>query len=40
VAKQRNGPIDTVQLAFLNEYTRFEDLSKREEFFYEEADEG
>ena len=40
VAKQRNGPIDTVQLAFLNEYTRFEDLAKRDEFFYEEADEA
>lgn len=40
VAKQRNGPIDTVQLAFLNEITRFEDLSQREEFSYEEAGEG
>src|SRR5574341_559797 len=26
IAKQRNGPIGTVQLAFLNEFTRFEDL--------------
>ena len=26
VAKQRNGPIDTVRLAFLKEYTRFENL--------------
>lgn len=25
VAKQRNGPTDTVKLTFLNEYTRFED---------------
>ncbi len=40
VAKQRNGPIDTVRLAFLSEYTRFEDLSGREEFSYEEAEEG
>lgn len=23
-AKQRNGPIDTVKLSFLKEYTRFE----------------
>ena len=40
VAKQRNGPTDTVRLAFLNEFTRFEDLSERDEFFYEEAEEG
>ena len=40
VAKQRNGPIDTVRLAFLNEITRFEDLSGREEFSYEEVEEG
>jgi replicative DNA helicase len=26
VAKQRNGPTDTVKVAFLKEYTRFEDL--------------
>ncbi|MBI5644040.1 MAG: replicative DNA helicase [Deltaproteobacteria bacterium] len=25
IAKQRNGPTDTVKLTFLNEYTRFED---------------
>ena len=40
VSKQRNGPIDTVRLAFLNEYTRFEDLSERDEFFSEAAEEG
>ncbi|HEX9444274.1 MAG TPA: replicative DNA helicase [Candidatus Binatia bacterium] len=39
VAKQRNGPIDTVRLTFLNEFTRFEDLAEREEY-YEEAGEG
>jgi replicative DNA helicase len=39
VAKQRNGPIDTVRLSFLNEYTRFEDLAEREQY-YEEAEEG
>lgn len=40
VAKQRNGPIGTVRLAFFKEYTRFEDLTEREEFGYEEAEEG
>ena len=40
VAKQRNGPIDTVRLTFINEITRFEDLSEREEFSYEEVEEG
>ena len=25
VAKQRNGPIDTIELTFFNEFTRFED---------------
>jgi replicative DNA helicase len=32
VAKQRNGPVGSLKLAFLNEYTRFEDLAKGEEF--------
>lgn len=27
IGKQRNGPIGTCRLAFINEYTRFEDLS-------------
>jgi replicative DNA helicase len=40
VAKQRNGPIDTVQLTFLNEFTRFENYTPREGFDYEEADEA
>ena len=30
VAKQRNGPIGSQNLLFLSEYTRFENLSKRE----------
>jgi len=30
VAKQRNGPVGTVKLTFINEYTRFENLSYRE----------
>jgi replicative DNA helicase len=40
VAKQRNGPIGTVRLAFFKEYTRFEDLATREEVIYEEVEEG
>ena len=32
VAKQRNGPVGTVKLAFINEYTRFEDLAKEGEY--------
>jgi replicative DNA helicase len=28
IGKQRNGPIGTINLAFLGEYTRFENLSK------------
>ena len=32
IAKQRNGPVDTIKLAFISEYMRFENLSKREEF--------
>ena len=31
IGKQRNGPVGTVELAFQKEYTRFVDLSKREE---------
>lgn len=38
VSKQRNGPIGTVRLAFSKEYTRFDDLSAREEMPYEEAE--
>ena len=33
IAKQRNGPVGTLKLAFLNEYTRFENLAKTEEEF-------
>ncbi|UCD55152.1 MAG: replicative DNA helicase [Candidatus Omnitrophota bacterium] len=32
IAKQRNGPVGTVKLAFISEYARFEDLAKGEEF--------
>jgi len=31
IAKQRNGPVGTVNLTFVNEYTRFENLSRRGE---------
>ena len=31
IAKQRNGPTGSVQLAYLSEYTRFENLSHRDE---------
>ncbi|MDP8234232.1 MAG: replicative DNA helicase [Candidatus Saelkia tenebricola] len=30
IAKQRNGPVDTIKLAFIKEYTRFENLYKME----------
>ncbi len=28
IGKQRNGPIGTIRLAFLGQYTRFENLAK------------
>ena len=31
IAKQRNGPVGTLKLAFVKEYTRFENLSRRHE---------
>jgi len=31
VAKQRNGPVGSVRLAFINEFTRFENLARKEE---------
>ena len=42
VAKQRNGPIDTVKLTFLNEFTRFENYTERDEleYGYDEAERG
>jgi replicative DNA helicase len=32
LAKQRNGPTDTIRLAFIKRYTRFENLSAESEF--------
>ncbi|HEY5975823.1 MAG TPA: DnaB-like helicase C-terminal domain-containing protein, partial [Geobacteraceae bacterium] len=32
IGKQRNGPIGTVELAFRGEYTRFENLSRRDDY--------
>ncbi|HBE83788.1 MAG TPA: hypothetical protein DDW24_13580, partial [Blastocatellia bacterium] len=26
IAKQRNGPTDTIKMAFLKQFTRFEDI--------------
>jgi replicative DNA helicase len=40
VAKQRNGPIDKVELTFLNEFMRFENYTPRDDFNYEEAEEA
>ena len=33
IAKQRNGPVGSLKLAFIGEYVRFENLSKSEEEF-------
>jgi replicative DNA helicase len=40
IAKQRNGPIDTVELTFLSEFTRFENYTARDEDYYQEAEEA
>ncbi len=39
VAKQRNGPTDTVRLTFVGKITRFENFAQVEEFYQEEAEE-
>ncbi len=31
ISKQRNGPVGSLKMAFIKEYTRFENLSLREE---------
>ena len=40
VAKQRNGPIDTINLTFLSEFTRFENYTGRDDDYYDEAEEA
>jgi replicative DNA helicase len=40
VAKQRNGPIDTINLTFLGEYTRFENYTGRDDLGWEETEEA
>jgi replicative DNA helicase len=40
VAKQRNGPTDTITLTFIGEYTRFENYTERADFAFEEMDEA
>jgi replicative DNA helicase len=40
IAKQRNGPTGDLSLTFLREFTRFEDYTRRDEEFYEEAEEA
>ena len=32
VAKQRNGPTDTIKMAFIKRYTRFENLAKEGDY--------
>ncbi len=39
IAKQRNGPVDTIRMTFLKEYTRFEDYSGRDDEGYPGAEE-
>ena len=40
IAKQRNGPVGTVRLAFLKEITRFEDLAGDDFDYVEQAEEA
>jgi replicative DNA helicase len=40
IAKQRNGPTDTITLTFIGEYTRFENYTERSDFSFDEADEA
>jgi len=40
IAKQRNGPVGTVQLAFLNEFTKFVNLEKEEPPVFNGRDAG
>ncbi len=38
IAKQRNGPVGSLNLAFLHEYMRFENLTTRTDEFIEEVE--
>jgi len=38
IAKQRNGPVGSINLAFIKEYTRFENISRRREVTEEEIE--
>ncbi len=38
IAKQRNGPVDTIRMTFLKEYTRFEDYTGRDDEGYPGAE--
>ncbi len=38
IGKHRNGPVGTVKLAFLNEYTRFESLAPMGDEYFPDAD--
>jgi replicative DNA helicase len=40
IAKQRNGPVGTVTLAFLKEITKFEDLAADDFSYVEQAEEA
>src|SRR5919109_736705 len=40
IAKQRNGPTDTITLTFIGEYTRFENYTERADFEFDEMDEA
>jgi replicative DNA helicase len=40
VEKQRNGPTGTITLAFLAEYTRFENYTERDDVRFDDADEA
>jgi replicative DNA helicase len=40
IAKQRSGPVGEFKMTFLNEITRFEDYSERDDYGFDEADEA
>jgi len=40
IEKQRNGPTGSVTLAFLGEFTRFENYTERDEYGLDDIDEA